>query len=176
MKKILLLFGSMLGLGMLLAQGSGPFTSSVTQRFNGIRMNLEEAAEVMPADKYSFKLTEPQMTFGEWIGHAAQSNYGACATLLGQERPAAAQQIGSLKEKDALSKALKDSFAYCGDALKGMDDQKALASPQVANAMLQTIVHTNEIYGNIVGYLRYNNIVPPSTARRGAGKGGKKKN
>jgi hypothetical protein len=128
----------------------------------------------MPDAKYSFKLTDGQMSYGEWVGHAANSNYGACATLRGEERPAAAQKVGSMKEKAELSQALKDSFAYCADALKGMDDAKALASPQVANAMLQTIVHTNEIYGNMVGYMRVSGIVPPSTARRGGGKGKKK--
>ena len=30
-------------------------------------------------------------------------------------------------------------------------------------SFLHTSVHNNEIYGNIVGYLRANHIVPPST-------------
>jgi len=28
-------------------------------------------------------------------------------------------------------------------------------------------VHNNEVYGNIVGYMRVSGIVPPSTAGRG---------
>jgi hypothetical protein len=31
-------------------------------------------------------------------------------------------------------------------------------------AFLHIIVHSNEIYGNVVGYLRSSGIVPPSTA------------
>jgi len=40
------------------------------------------------------------------------------------------------------------------------------ASPQTANAFLHVLIHNNEIYGNIVGYLRSVGIVPPSTAAR----------
>jgi hypothetical protein len=160
-----------LALGTVRAQN--PLTSSVTQRFNGIRANLEEAADAMPADKYSFKLSDGQMTFAQWMTHSAGSNYGPCATLRGQERPEAAGKLGDLTDKAAVSQALKDSFAYCAEALKGLDDQKVLATPQMTNALLQIVVHNNEIYGNIVGYLRVNGIVPPSTAR--AQKGKKKK-
>jgi hypothetical protein len=33
----------------------------------------------------------------------------------------------------------------------------------MTTSFLHTTVHNNEIYGNIVGYLRANHIVPPST-------------
>lgn len=54
-----------------------------------------------------------------------------------------------------------------------MDDQKAISSDAVSNALLHLVVHNNEIYGNIVGYLRVSGIVPPSTAARGNQKGKK---
>ena len=65
-----------------------------------------------------------------------------------------------------MSKALKESFAYCAEALQNMDDQKAISSAQISNAFLHLVVHNNEIYGNIVGYLRVSGITPPSTAAR----------
>jgi hypothetical protein len=167
MKKTLLVC-FVLALGTVRAQN--PLTSSINQRFNGIRANLEEAADAMPADKYSFKLTDGQMTFGQWMTHSAGSNYGACATLSGKERPEAAGKLSGLTDKAAVSQALKDSFAYCAEALKGLDDAKVLATPQLTNALLQTVVHNNEIYGNVVGYLRVSGIVPPSTARAQKGK------
>ena len=49
-------------------------------------------------------------------------------------------------------------------ALEKMDDQKAGSSPEMSAAFLHVIVHNNEIYGNVVGYLRVSGIVPPSTA------------
>jgi hypothetical protein len=47
-----------------------------------------------------------------------------------------------------------------------MDDAKALASQQLTGNMVRIVAHNNEIYGNIVGYLRASGLVPPSTARR----------
>ena len=89
------------------------------------------------------------------------------AVLKGESAPEAEKQLAGLKAKAEVSKALKDSFAYCASALAAMDDQKAASSPQMSMAFLHVIVHNNEIYGNIVGYLRASGIVPPSTAGRG---------
>ncbi|HZT31883.1 MAG TPA: DinB family protein [Bryobacteraceae bacterium] len=156
---------SMFALGILHAQN--PLTSAITQYFNRVRANLEESADLMPPDKYSFKLSDGQMTFGEWMAHAALSNYAACAPLRGEERPPeVAQYIGRIKDKAELSKVLKGSFTYCQEALQGMDDAKALASQQLTGNMVRIVAHNNEIYGNIVGYLRASGLVPPSTARR----------
>ena len=69
--------------------------------------------------------------------------------------------------------ALKESFAYCAATLESIDDQKVLASPQLTYSLLHIVVHNNEIYGNVVGYLRSSGIVPPSTASRVDSKGKK---
>ena len=45
--------------------------TTLTQRyFNGVRRNLEAAADAMPDAKYGFKLTDGQMSFAEWINHS----------------------------------------------------------------------------------------------------------
>ena len=143
--------------------------TTVTQRyFNTVRRNLEAAAEAMPAAKYGYKLTEGQMSFAEWLNHSTDRNYTDCALLKGEATPDAAKKVATLKEKAEVQAALKDSLAYCAAAIEGTDDQKVLATPQTTNALLHVVVHNNEIYGNIVGYLRMSGIVPPSTAGRGA--------
>jgi hypothetical protein len=143
----------------------------VTQRyFNGVRRNLEAAADAMPADKYGFKLTPGQMSFAEWLNHSTERNYADCAALKGGAAPEASKKVAGLKDKAEVSQALKDSFAYCAAAIDAVDDQKVLASPQLTYSLLHTVVHNNEIYGNIAGYLRSNGIVPPSTAGRGTQK------
>jgi hypothetical protein len=145
--------------------------TTVTQRyFNGVRRNLEAAADAMPADKYGFKLTAGQMSFAEWLKHSTERNYADCAALKGEAAPEASKKVAGLADKAEVSQALKDSFAYCAAAIEGIDDQKVLASPQLTYSLLHTVVHNNEIYGNIAGYLRANGIVPPSTAGRGAQK------
>lgn len=152
-------------------QAQNHLTNTATQRyFNVVRRNLEASAEVMPAEKYSFRLTDGQMTFAEWLIHSTQRNYSDCAALKGESVPEAERQAAGLKGRADVSKALKDSFAYCSEALRAMDDQKAIASDQASYAFLHVVVHNNEIYGNIVGYLRASGIVPPSTASRAAQK------
>ena len=141
--------------------------TTVTQRyFNGLRRNLEMAADAMPGTKYGYKLTAGQMSFAEWINHSTERNYSDCAALKGEVAPEAAKKVPGLKSKPEVSQALKDSFAYCTAALEGIDDQKVLASPQLTYSLLHVVVHNNEIYGNIAGYLRSCGIVPPSTASR----------
>ncbi len=155
-----------------LLSGQNNLKTTVTQRyFNGVRKNLEAAADAMPASKFGFKLTEGQMSFGEWLNHSTERNYSDCATLKGEPAPDAAKKVAGLKDKAEVSQALKDSLAYCAAALDAIDDQKVLASPQVTYSLLHIVVHNNEIYGNIAGYLRVFGIVPPSTASRAAQKG-----
>jgi len=156
-------------LGSLAAQNT--LTTTATQRyFTSVRRNLEGAADAMPAEKFGYRLTAGQMTFAEWLLHSADRNFTDCATLKGESAPEAQHQLTSLKEKGEVSKVLKDSFAYCAAAIDATNDQKVLASPQTTYAFLHVIVHNNEIYGNVVGYLRSSGIVPPSTAARTAQK------
>ena len=75
-----------------------------------------------------------------------------------------------LKTKAEIVKNLKESFDYCDATFAKLDDQKILSSPQMVASFLHTTVHNNEIYGNIVGYLRSSGIVPPSTAARSGAK------
>ena len=155
-------------------EAQNPLTTSAQRYFTTVRRNLEATADAMPADQYGFRLTEGQMTFAEWLNHSTQRNFSDCAILKGESAPAAAARSASLKEKAEVSQALKESFAYCAEAFKTLDDSKAAASPQVSNAFLHVVVHNNEIYGNVVGYLRLKGIVPPSTAARQSPKSDKK--
>jgi hypothetical protein len=153
--------------GGTLLSAQNHLTTTATQRyFNVVRRNLEASADVMPAEKYGFQLTAGQMTFAEWLIHSTQRNYSDCAALKSEAVPEAERQAASLKTKAEVSKALKESLAYCADALQRIDDQKAISSDQMSNALLHLVVHNNEIYGNVVGYLRVSGIVPPSTAAR----------
>ena len=152
---------------VVVASAQNNLKTTVTQRyFNGVRRNLEAAADAMPAAKYGFKLTEGQMSFAEWLNHSTERNYSDCATLKGEAAPEAAKKVPGLKDKGEVSQALKDSLAYCAAAIEGIDDQKVLSSPQLTYSLLHVVVHNNEIYGNIAGYLRVSGIVPPSTASR----------
>ena len=140
-------------------------TATINRYFNPVRGNIEAAAEAMPEGKYNYKITPDQMSFAEWLLHSVERNYLDCATLKGEPIPMDAKQVAAIRGKEAVTKAVKESFAYCAAALQAMDDRKAASTPEIAIAFLHTVVHNNEIYGNMVGYLRLNGILPPSTAR-----------
>src|SRR5258708_3356397 len=144
---IRLLLASLLAIASgLMAQSPNPLVTTETQRyFTSIRRNLEASAEAMPADKYGFKLTEGQMSFGEWMIHAAQRNFADCASLKGETAPQTTEQLAALKDKPAVSKAVKDSFTYCAAVVAGLDDAKVLSSPQNVYSFLHLVVHNNEI-------------------------------
>lgn len=148
-----------------------PLTDAVMARYRAIRQSLIDTAEVMPEDSYAFRLTQPQRTFAEWIGHTAMGNYNFCAGIKGSAAPDT-KHLHDMTAKAQLTRALKESFEYCDAALQGMDDRKALTATTVGDrkvypvqGMISLVSSDNEHYGNLVGYLRSKGIIPPSTAR-----------
>jgi hypothetical protein len=135
-------------------------TTNVQRYYTPVRLYLLGAADVMPAEQYGYKIAPAQMSFAEWIDHSTERNYRDCATLKGEANP---RPKVALTEKAAVMTALRESFEYCDSAFAGLTDQKILASADVTYAFLHTTVHNNEVYGNVVGYLRANGITPPST-------------
>jgi hypothetical protein len=146
----------------LAAQGNLT-TTNIQRYYTPVRLFLQGAADVMPADKYTFKIAPEQMDFGQWINHATERNYVDCAILRGEPNQMPKAKTDQLKTKAEIVSQLRTSFEYCDAAFAKLDDQKILASPEMVTAFLHTTVHNNEIYGNVVGYLRANKIVPPST-------------
>ena len=62
-----------------LAQKKNPVTTVIKEILPRQAKNLQAAVETMPPDKFSFKPTEPQMTFGHLVAHMIDSNYYLCA-------------------------------------------------------------------------------------------------
>lgn len=155
------------------ALAQNPLTQAVTASYNGAKANLIEAAEAMPADAYSFKLTPGQRPFGEWMEHTAMGNYSFCASIAGTKPPEESEHIHDLNGKPDIQGVLKASFDYCDGVMKAMTDQKALTEVTIGDrksfpvaAMVRLVGSLNEHYGNIVGYLRSKGVTPPSTARQ----------
>lgn len=154
-----------------LPAAENPLTEAVKRAYNGAKLNLVETAEVMPQEHYEFRLTPPQRSFGEWIQHTALGNYNFCSQIRGETNTDRSQLRG-LTQKSELVEALKQSFAFCDEALGRMDDRKAVTEVTVGghktvpvNAMVALVGSLNEHYGNLVGYLRTKGITPPSSAR-----------
>ena len=139
----------------------------------GLKETMHKIAAEMPADKYGFKATPAQQTFGERTVHVATTN----VYFLGLVGGTAAKPTIDPKatSKDAALKALDDSFDYGAAILKQQTDQSLLQSvasapkfmgPSSRARLIAFLAgHTWDIYGQMAVYLRLNGQVPPASQR-----------
>lgn len=152
-------------------EASDPLTAALRRQFDGVALNLKEAAEKMPEEKYPFKPSPDVRTYAAEVGHAANANYNFCARAKGEPNPNK-QDFEKVTGKADLVKAMIASNEYCAALFNGANDkwllelvgQGPMAQPRAA-VIAQNISHANETYGTMVPYMRMNGIVPPSTAR-----------
>lgn len=148
-----------------------PLASALKRQFDGIALNLKEAAEAMPEAKYSFKPAPDVKTFAQEVGHGANAQFNFCSRAKGETNPNK-ENFEALTDKASLVKAVVASNDYCASVFAGLTDkalmdmigQGAMAQPKAA-IIGANIAHSNETYGTIVPYLRMSGVVPPSTAR-----------
>lgn len=146
------------------------------------RETMARIADAMPEEKFSFRATPPQRTYGEQILHVAGANI-LLMGFLGGKTAAPPISISDrstfgLKatSKAEIVKALADSFDY-GDAVLKEFGDAALTEPikgppfigEATRARMAyfAIGHIQDIYGQMVVYLRLNGIVPPASRRGG---------
>jgi hypothetical protein len=136
--------------------------------------NIVEAAEEMPADKYGFKPTPAQMSFGDVVAHLIrEGNDYLCSAATGQKAPERAKVAGT-DPKDKLVAGLKDSFQFCQTALAQLKDAQLgdstdfFGGHKVTRALagLITAADWADHYSQMAIYLRLNQLLPP-TAKKG---------
>jgi len=66
------------------------------------------AAEKMPEESYSFKPTPEVRSFGQLVGHLADSNYFFCSGVAGETSPASDAEKSKTKKADLVA-ALKEA-------------------------------------------------------------------
>jgi hypothetical protein len=166
-------------------RGGGPvgMAAGLQQAYNIIKGNLTQAAEAMPESGWNAKPStlEDKRTYGQVIGHVAAAQFGQCSGASGMANPNSANLEDPSMSRAAIIKALADSFAVCDKALGMLTDANATemisggrGGPTArAILLMQMVSHSNEMYGTAAVYLRSQNVVPPSTANRGRGRGGR---
>jgi hypothetical protein len=150
---------------------ANPVVATVRQMETRFAKNLVGAAEEMPADKYSYRPTPEQMTFAHLIMHTTEANNSLCSAVAG-EKPHE-MKLSENDSKDMLTKALKDSFAYCEQTLAKADDTGlgqtvTLYENQTgtrASALVRMAAGWADHYSAAAMYLRLNNLVPPSAQK-----------
>lgn len=167
-KRVLIVCGCCVLAVPLLAQKKNPVTTVIKEIMPRQARNLQAAVETMPAEKFSFKPTDPQVTFGHLVAHMIESNYYLCAKASDSVQPKNPQPKET--DKDALLAALKSSFDFCTASLAKVDDSKlgdtiqAYGGRDVARAW-SLIALTNDWadhYSAAAMYLRLNGLLPPT--------------
>ena len=101
---------------------ANPVTATVKSQLPRFAKNMVEAAQAMPAEKYSFKPTPEMNTYAHLVMHSAQANNNLCSKISGTAAPDTT--IADTDGKDKLVAALKSSFDFCTTALAAADDSK----------------------------------------------------
>jgi len=153
---------------------AGPLAAAMQSGWQRAARNMPAAADAMPADKYGYKPTPEQMSFGEIIAHETESNRTLCAALGGGQQTPSESSEGASASKEQLAAGLRASFESCsaivaglaeaslGDSVPFFGGRKATKA-RVAIALAQDWA---DHYAQAAMYLRLNGILPPSARPR----------
>jgi DinB superfamily len=149
---------------------------SVSKHFRGFVTHhtkiLIDAAEAMPAAKYNYKPTAAQWTFGKIIAHMAGDNRITCNAIAGVA-PEKSPEPSATAPKAELMTALKNSLTFCESAVAKVNDGMLADSVTYygqratrVSPLIGLVEDWSDHYSQLAGYLRLNNVLPP-TAKNG---------
>jgi len=126
------------------------------------------AAKLMPADKYGYRPTPAQRSFGELVAHIVSDSHITCSAIAGVSAGAETRLAG-VDPKEKLVNALQSTLAFCDSALAAVTDAKlddsvtyyGDASRRV-NALIGLVDDWADHYSQQAVYLRLNGILPPT--------------
>jgi uncharacterized damage-inducible protein DinB len=147
---------------------ANPAISGLKMPWGRVKDIAVRAAEKMPEDQYGFRPAPEVRTFGQLVGHLADSNAMLCAMALGEKGEPGTIEKTKTSKADLVA-ALKESVAACDRVFAQGDAQlatgiKLFGFDTTRFALVGIIVgHEFEHYGNMVTYMRMKGIVPPSS-------------
>jgi hypothetical protein len=155
------------------------FAMVLDRSLSSVEHEVVPAAEAMPEDKFNFAPTQGEFksvrTFAQQVKHIAAVNYMLGAGILAEKPPLDLEgENGPAKitSKADVVQFLKDSFTYLHKAMNSIDENNILGlvqSPFGPNRVSRlglsviAISHPFDHYGQMVEYLRVNNIIPPAS-------------
>ena len=155
------------------------FAMVLDRSLSNVEHEVVPAAEAMPEDKFNFAPTQGEFktvrTFAQQVKHIAAVNYMLAGAILSEKPPV---DLGGENGPDKITskadvvKFLNDSFTYLRKALNSIDENNILGlvqspfGPNKASRLglaVGAISHPFDHYGQMVEYLRMNNIIPPAS-------------
>ncbi len=139
------------------------------------RGSITGIANAMPEDKWTFKSTPAQRSYGEQVMHIATTDILLLGTV-GAKTPAPAINAKATSKADVMA-ALQQSMDYGAAVVKEFDDaglsERIKSMPFLGptasrlRVIYFSISHSQDIYGQMAVYLRLNGLVPPASNRGG---------
>ena len=169
-------------------QASNPITAAFRGRTLGLQRNIAQAFDSIPESKFSYKPTPAQLSIGYIAQHLASDNYFFCDKFaaakptLAAEDTTTADSVKAKWPKAKLVSKLKESLAYCEQALGQVTDANLgeavtmtfggqSRSTTRAAMVLGHALDLADHYSQIANYMRLNNMIPPTALPR-PGRGG----
>jgi len=156
------------------APAQNPVSDAVRSVAQRQTKNIVQAAEEMPADKYGYKPTPAQMSFGDVVAHLIrEGNNYLCSASSGMKQPDTDKFAGT-DPKDKLVAGLRESFKFCETALAQVQDAQLgdsidfFGGRRVTKGMaaLITVADWADHYSQMAIYLRLNGHLPPTAKGR----------
>jgi uncharacterized damage-inducible protein DinB len=162
------------------ARGRGPAAPECTTLacdvlgdWERTRALITAIADAMPEDKFSFKPTPAQRSYAEQVLHIAGTDVRLLGTL-GAKAQAPEINMKATSKAEVMAE-LRKSFDYGAAVIKEFSDAqlteriKTLPFLGGMSSRLKIIYydlqHTQDIYGQMVVYVRLNGITPPASNR-----------
>jgi hypothetical protein len=155
-----------------IASAQNPIATAFRDNAKEAAKNLIAASEEMPAGKYGFKPTPAQMSFADIVEHLSQGNDFLCGNIGGMKAPTRTK-VATTAGKTALVARLKETFAFCDQALAHLDDTKFTESvpwfggSKITRAamIVATTADWADHYSQQAIYLRLNGLLPPTAKK-----------
>jgi uncharacterized damage-inducible protein DinB len=143
---------------------TAPVADAFRANVKKVAKRLTLSAEEMPAARYTYKPTEAQMTFGQVVWHLAEENDDLCSAISGAPAPKR-PTMAATDTKARLVARLKETFAYCDEALATLDDRRLgqrIEGESLALVLINAVAHYADHYSQAAIYLRLNGFLPPT--------------
>jgi hypothetical protein len=164
----------------MLAADAAPNARQIFDRqLSNTEREVVGLTEAMPADKFNFAPTNGLFTgvrtFGTQAKHIAFEIDSVASALLGEPIPSQDHDNGpdNLTTKPEIVKYLKDAFARAHRAIATLTNDNLLElttnpfNPKDKSTRVASVGiffwHTYDHYGQMVEYLRMNNLKPPAS-------------
>lgn len=178
MKRISVLMGFVILLTAAFAFGQSSTTATgvraeILWQMNSAAEKMEQLADAIPAEKYSWRPGEGVRSISEVFVHVAGANY-LLADMIGVKPPMAYddKMEKTVTEKPKVTADLKQSMAYLNKLINDIPDanmDKPIdffgTKTTIRGALFAFTAHLHEHLGQSIAYARTNGIVPPWTAK-----------